>query len=169
MNGDGSTNNDLIYIPRDQSEMNFAQFTSGGRTFTAAEQASAFDAYINQDKYLSAHRGEYAERGAVILPRVTRADLSVTQDVFGHFAGARHGGQIRIDILNFGNLLNHDWGVSQRVIQNQLLTNLVVDSSGKPSYRMALFSGDLVKETFQRTATLSDVYSFMISFRYTFN
>ena len=89
--------------------------------------------------------------------------------MFGNIAGARHGGQIRIDILNFGNLLNHDWGVSQRVIQNQLLTNLVVDSTGKPSYRMALFSGDLVKETFQRTATLSDVYSFMISFRYTFN
>jgi len=169
INGDGSTNNDLIYIPRNQSEMNFAQFTSGGRTFTAAEQASAFDAYINQDKYLSAHRGEYAGRGAVILPRVTRADLSVTQDVFGNFAGARHGGQIRIDILNFGNLLNHDWGVSQRVIQNQLLTNATADAAGKPSYRMALFSGDLVKETFQRTATLSDVYSFMISFRYTFN
>ena len=26
--------NDLIYIPRDQSEMNFVAFAAGGRTFT---------------------------------------------------------------------------------------------------------------------------------------
>ena len=169
MNGDGATNNDLIYVPRDQSEMNFLQFTSGGRTFTPAEQAAAFDAYINQDEYLSARRGQYAQRGAVFLPRVTRADLSVSQDVFGRLKGGRHAGQIRIDILNVGNLINHDWGVSQRVIQNQILTNAAADAGGKVGYRMALFSGDLVKKTFQTTSTLSDVYSFMISFRYSFN
>ncbi len=58
MNGDTASGNDLIYIHRDQSEMNFAQFTSSGRTFTAAEQAAAWDAYIAQDKYLSKHRGD---------------------------------------------------------------------------------------------------------------
>lgn len=44
LNGDGGNGNDLIYIPRDQSEMNFEPFTttgSTGRTFTAAEQAAA--------------------------------------------------------------------------------------------------------------------------------
>jgi hypothetical protein len=30
LNGDGGTSNDLIYIPRDQSEMNFLQYTTGG-------------------------------------------------------------------------------------------------------------------------------------------
>ena len=138
MNGDSATNNDLIYIPRDQSEMNFAQFTSSGRTFTAAEQAAAFDAYISQDKYLSQHRGEYAQRGAVFLPMVTRADLSITQDVFGKLKGTKHTGQFRIDILNVGNLLNSDWGVGQRVIRNQILTNAAADSQGRPSYRMAV-------------------------------
>src|SRR5213075_629667 len=29
MNGDSASNNDLIYIPRDTSEMSFASFTSG--------------------------------------------------------------------------------------------------------------------------------------------
>jgi hypothetical protein len=169
MNGDGATGNDLIYIPRDQSEMNFASFTSGGRTFTAAEQASAFEAYIQQDAYLREHRGEHAERGAVFLPLVSRGDLSVTQDLFTSLMGRRHAGQIRIDILNFTNMLNHDWGVGQRVIQNQILTNASVDAQGRPSYRMNTFSGDLVRQTFQRTTTFNDVYSFMISFRYTFN
>ncbi len=36
----GGTSNDLIYIPRDTSEMNFEQFTSSGTTFTAAAAGS---------------------------------------------------------------------------------------------------------------------------------
>src|SRR4029079_19266627 len=51
LNGDGGTSNDLIYIPRDTSEMNFQQYTAGGRTYTSAEQAQAWDTYINADKY----------------------------------------------------------------------------------------------------------------------
>ena len=42
MNGDSASGNDLIYIHRDQSEMNFSAFTASGRTFTAAEQAAAW-------------------------------------------------------------------------------------------------------------------------------
>src|SRR5438046_10608832 len=60
-NGDAATANDLIYIPRDASEMNFQTFATGGRTFSAAEQASAFEAYIQQDAYLRSRRGQHAE------------------------------------------------------------------------------------------------------------
>ena len=42
LNGDGISNNDLIYVPRNTSEMNFVQFTSGGKTYTAAVQAAAW-------------------------------------------------------------------------------------------------------------------------------
>src|SRR4030095_5913919 len=89
MNGDGSTN-DLIYIPKDQSEMNFSAFTVGTRTFTAAEQAAAFDAYINQDDYLSEHRGEYAKRNGAVMPMFNNMDLSLTQDVFRSLGGQRN-------------------------------------------------------------------------------
>ncbi len=57
LNGDGGTSNDLYYIARDQSEMNFQPFSVGTRLYTAAEQAAAWDAYISQDSYLSEHRG----------------------------------------------------------------------------------------------------------------
>ena len=76
LNADGGTSNDLIYIPRDVSEMNFQTFTQGARTYTAAEQAAAWDAYIEQDDYLREHRGEYAQRGAVFLPLVNRLDFT---------------------------------------------------------------------------------------------
>ena len=48
LNGDGGTSNDLIYIPRDKSEMNFQTFAAGGVTFTRAEQAQAWDQYIER-------------------------------------------------------------------------------------------------------------------------
>jgi hypothetical protein len=177
MNNDGVSNNDLIYIPRDQSEMNFVQFTgSNGRVFTVADQAAAFDAYIAQDKYLSKHRGEYAKRNAAGMPMFNNMDLSVTQDVFRNFRGQRNALQVRLDIVNFGNLLNSNWGVSQRPVaalntnqQLQILTNPGVDAQGRPTYRLAVANNELITKTFQSSATTGDVYQLMLSLRYSFN
>ncbi|HUR34359.1 MAG TPA: carboxypeptidase regulatory-like domain-containing protein [Vicinamibacterales bacterium] len=181
MNGDGVSNNDLIYIPRNTSEMNFTSFTTTGatgRTYTAAEQAAAFEAYIGQDPYLSKHRGEYAQRNGMIMPIVKRMDLSLSQEVFGRVRGSRHSGQIRFDITNFGNLVNHNWGVGQRPViasstsgQNliTLLTNPTVDANGAAAYRLALVNGAFPTTTFQTTTFSSDVYTVMLSFRYNFN
>ncbi len=101
--------------------MNFQTFATGGRTYTAAEQAAAWDALIEQDDYLKEHRGEYAQRGAVFLPLVKRLDFSVSQDLFTSLKGRRHSFQFRVDFINFGNLLNSDWGVSQRLVSNSPL------------------------------------------------
>jgi hypothetical protein len=81
-NGDGGTSNDLIYIPRNVDEMNFQTFTASGRTFTAAEQAAAWETCIRQDAYLRANRGRHAGRGAVFLPIVQRMDVGVAQNRF---------------------------------------------------------------------------------------
>jgi hypothetical protein len=176
MNGDGGAGNDLIYIPRDTSEMNFSAFTVGARTFTAAEQASAFDAYINQDPYLSKHRGEYSKRGGLMMPLLNRIDMNISQDVFANVGGNRNSGQIRLDILNFGNLLNSNWGVSERTVVSGtqangigLLTNPAVDAQGRSTYRLAVVNGQLPTSTFQSNTQLADVWQFMISFRYSFN
>ncbi len=168
-NGDTGSSNDLIYIPRDRAEMNFVTFTQGGVTFTADQQAEAFEAYIAQDKYLSKHRGEYAQRGGVFLPFLHKMDLSLTQDVFKNIKGRRNAGQFRIDIQNFGNLLNSDWGVGQRVIRNNILTTPAIDAAGRLSYRMQVVNNQLVRNTFESTSGILDVYQFMLSFRYSFN
>ena len=176
MNGDGANGNDLIYIPRDASEMNFVQFTTGGRTFTPAEQAAAFEAYIQQDPYLKDHRGEYAKRGGLNMAMFNRADLSIVQDVFKNIGGKRNAAQVRLDISNFSNLLNRDWGVSKRLVLPttgangaQILTNAAADAQGRASYRMAVVNGELVRNTFQGNTGLGDVYQIMLSFRYSFN
>jgi hypothetical protein len=181
-NGDGASGNDLIYIPRDTSEMNFLPLTAGGRTFSAEEQAAAFETYIQQDPYLSKHRGEYAERGALFLPTFRRMDLSLVQDVFKNIGGKRNAGQIRLDITNFSNLLNRDWGVAKRLRVTttaangaQILASAGADAQGRLSYRMATVNNQLVTDTFEPTASITsqnsgiDVYQLMLSFRYTFN
>jgi hypothetical protein len=166
-NGDGQIN-DLIYIPKDTSEMNFKPLTVSGKTYTAADQAAAFDQYIQADSYLSSHRGQYAERNAVFLPMVNRIDLSVSQDVSATISGHKHTGQIRLDITNFGNLLNKNWGVSQRLVNGSILTAPTADATGKLSYTLQTANGNLLTSPLQTNAGVADVYVMMLSFRYTF-
>jgi hypothetical protein len=169
-NNDAVFGNDLIYIPRDQSEMNFKPLVSGGKNFTAADQAAAFEQYIQSDPYLSSHRGQYAERNGFYSPLVNRVDLSIMQELFHKVGGARHSGQIRLDITNFGNLLNHNWGVSQRLVNNQILTSPTVDAQGRLTYNMQTASaGVLLTSPWQTNAGIADVYVMMLSFRYGFN
>jgi hypothetical protein len=179
INGDGGTN-DLLYVPRDRSEMNFVQFThTNGRVFTIAEQQDAFEAYIAQDPYLNTRRGQYAERGGLKMPISSKLDLSIMQKVFTNVGGRRNSGEFRLDITNFGNLLNKNWGVGDRTVVTgstansiPLLTitaNQALDAQGRVQYRMAVANNELVSSTFQKTAFLSDVYQLMLSFRYTFN
>jgi hypothetical protein len=173
-NGDGGTSNDLIYIARDPSDMNFQTYTSGGVTYTAAEQAAAWENYIAQDDYLSQHRGEYAVRGATFLPMVFRTDLSISQDVFKSIAGRRNSLQFRVDIANFGNLLNSDWGVGQRLVNAQPLIipssaqGGSADASGRLQYRMRAVNNTWMTTSLQSTTGFSDVYSVMFSIRYQF-
>ena len=54
------------------------------------------------------------ERNSNILPMLHRVDLSITQDFYVNIAGKRNSFQFRADILNFTNMVNRDWGVSQR-------------------------------------------------------
>ncbi|MCG3121246.1 MAG: hypothetical protein ALAOOOJD_04252 [bacterium] len=183
LNGDGGTANDLIYIPRDVSEMNFQEFTQSGVTYTAAQQAAAWDAYIKQDKYLSENRGKYAKRGGVRLPMVYRVDLSISQDLFTNISGTRNGLQFRVDFLNFGNLLNKNWGVGQRLVGMNstapfFTTPLsvptaaqggAVDAQGRAQYRLRVVDGKLLSKSLEQTTFLTDVFRIQFGLRYNFN
>ena len=136
---------------------------------TPEQQAAAWDAYIDQDPYLSTRRGQYAERNALFLPMIWRADLSITQDLFGKVGGKLNKFQVRLDILNFTNFLKDSWGVSQRVIQNRPLTNPSLNGAGELQYRLATNGGELLNTTFQKNAGFNDVYRFQLSLRYLFN
>jgi hypothetical protein len=167
--GDGGTSNNKIYIHRDISEMNFETYSSGGRTFTSDEQAAAWNAFIEQDAYLSRNRGQYAERGAVVLPWFVRADLSFQQEVFANVWDRRNALQFRVDFLNVGNLLNSNWGVSQSLTTSSPLLARGADAEGRARYRLRNIGGELVSQSFRYNSGLSDVFQVQFGLRYTFN
>jgi hypothetical protein len=172
LNGDRVNNNELIFVPNKGTDIKFAPLTVGTRVYTEAEQQAAFDAYISQDPYLSTRRGQYAERNALDLPWLHRFDLSIAQDVFVKIGGKRNSFQIRADILNFGNMLNNEWGVSQRATNPQLLNFVSRDANNVPSFRLATqrdASGTyLIKDTYQYNSSVFDVWTAQLGIRYTF-
>ena len=173
MNGDRVNNNELIFIPKAGTDIKFAPLVVGTTTYTEAQQQAAFDAYIKQDKYLSANRGQYAARNASVLPMLHRFDLSVVQEFFVKVKGKRNTLQFRADILNFGNMLNDSYGVSQRVTNPQVLAFSSVNTSGEPLYKLATQknvdgSTTLIKDTYQYNSSVFDVWQAQIGLRYIF-
>jgi hypothetical protein len=114
VNGDGYGGNDLIYIPRNQGESGLVDCVDPicrPTPVTADDQWTALNAFIEQDPYLSEHRGQIAERFGLINPWYSNVDLRVLQDFAIERGGQRHAFQLSIDVLNALNLLNSDWGV----------------------------------------------------------
>jgi hypothetical protein len=172
LNGDRVNNNELVFVPNKGSDIKFAPLTVGTRVYTEAEQQAAFDAYIGQDDYLSTRRGQYAERNSSFLPWLHRFDLSVTQDFFVNVKGQRNTIQLRFDILNFGNMVNDKWGVSQRATNPTILTyNSVVNN--EPVYRLATQkfadgTTGLLRDTYSRNSSVFDVWTAQFGIRYIF-
>ncbi|MBK5096816.1 MAG: TonB-dependent receptor, partial [Gemmatimonadetes bacterium] len=100
VNGDGATGNDLIYIPRDESEIRLED----------PSQWNALNEFIEQDSYLSSHRGEIAERFGLVNPWYTDLSLRILQDfIFGN--GRDNVLQVSVDFENMLNLFSSSWGV----------------------------------------------------------
>ncbi len=127
INNDSSGLNDLIYIP---TATDIAAMTFDTTNSTQAAQRTALEAYIQQDKYLSAHRGSYAGKYEAIKPWYSNWDLRVAQD-YNLKSGQKI--QFTLDILNVGNLLNSNWGVRQNVGNEQPI-GVSVDNAGNPTY-----------------------------------
>jgi hypothetical protein len=178
MNGDRVNNNDLIFVPNRAADIRFQNITGtvGGVPntiiFTEAQQQVAYDAYINQDKYLSTRRGQYAERNGLALPMIHRLDLSTTQDFYIMIKGKKNSFQFRADILNFTNFLNRDWGLTQRVVNANVL-NYRTTTANVPFFQLATQveangSRVLIKDSFQKNASPFDVWQAQFTLRYTF-
>ncbi len=90
----------LLYIPKDLNDINLEDPT----------QWSALNEFIEQDKYLSKHRGEYAERNASRTPWTNIIDLKIVQDIWVNIADRKQTLQFGFDVFNIGNMLNKDWG-----------------------------------------------------------
>ena len=99
-NGDGY-NYDAIYIPRTKEELLFVSDSDRDR----------FWAYVENDKYLSRHKGKYAEAYSVYSPWVHRLDFHYAHDFKVRIGKTTNTLQLSVDIKNLLNIFNSSWGV----------------------------------------------------------
>ncbi|OKL41932.1 TonB-dependent receptor [Pontibacter flavimaris] len=165
LNREGNFANDLIYVPRSQSEINLEPFTSGGLTFSAEEQWEALDDFISNDDYLSDRRGRYAERNGARMPWTHQVDLRVFQDFVLQAGDNRHTFQVTFDIFNVGNLLNRDWGHEFFVNNeaNEIIRFAGLDDAGNPTFT---FNPGSVR---YNTAPFASRWQGQLGLRYLFN
>ena len=175
-NRDGVTGNDLIYIPKDarnSSEITFTPVTRNGVTYTAAQQGQLFEDYINQDKYLRAHRGQYAERNGAQIPWRNQVDFKLLQDIFVKAGKYRNTFQFTLDIFNAGNLLNPSWGKQKTINASSILTPSLtgVNPGGTvvPTFQLAADRGQMITRTFRDNVSIFSTYSMQFGLRYIFN
>lgn len=136
----GDASNRLMYVPNSANELNFQEFTVNGEQITEAMQRELLDAYIDQDDYLNSQRGSVVERNGLLGTWVNRFDLRIAQDI-AFTKTDRNKLQLTIDITNFGNMLNSDWGIGQEPLQRNLLNYRGVNAEGEPLYRLNLVPG----------------------------
>ena len=111
-NADGQSANDLLYVPKntfDPTEILFTGYNgTPAQQLSAQAQAAAFDTFINSVPCLRNNRGKLLTRNICRNPWINEVDVT-----FGQSLTAFHQQnlQLRLDVLNFGNLLNSHWGV----------------------------------------------------------
>jgi hypothetical protein len=173
-NRDGVSGNDLIYIPADPSQIDFTSFTyPNGVTLTAQQQKDIFFNYVNQDKYLKKHKGQYAERNGAVAPWRNQVDVRFSQDIFTNLLKSRNTLQFTIDIFNFGNMLNSNWGKVKSVNASALLvptnqTSLVPGGTVRPTFRLQTDRNHVVTETFRDNVSITSTYYMQFGLRYIF-
>lgn len=174
-NRDGITGNDLIWIPTatQVQNMQFNSQTVGGVAYNQQTQRDLFEAYIQQDKYLRTHRGQYAERNGAMAPWRNQFDVKFLQDLFVKAGKYRNTLQFSVDIFNAGNLINNSWGKGKATNATSILSiananSLVPGGSVLPIFTLAQDRGQMITRTFRDVVSTSSTYSIQLGLRYIF-
>jgi hypothetical protein len=124
-NGDAQFFNDLLFVPTNVSDV---VVTNG----TAAQ----LDDFVNGDKCLSESRGKITERNCARQPFTNSMDVKFAVGLPVQRAKV----ELTMDILNFLNLLNDEWGRYEFLdfqTLNALAYGGIDAATGKPIYNIA--------------------------------
>ena len=132
VNDGGFNFNEVAYIPGSASDINLVE--SNG--LSASEQYAILDEFINNDPYLSDHRGQFAERNSNWAPFKTIFDARFLQEFKVNTGSNTNILQFSVDVFNLNNLLNKEWGHINSLGFGTY--NLVflddIDDNGVPTY-----------------------------------
>ena len=165
---DASGGNDLIYIPTtaDLTNQIFLPNTVGSgasaTTYSPQQQKDALDAFIQNNKYLRKHRGEFAGRNGDRQPFTNIIDLRIAQDFNLKVSSKRRlQFQVTYDMFNFTNFLNRDWGRTYFISNDQFsllaFSGYVASTNLTPQYK---FNPLLTQPQSQTNVSTSSAPSF---------
>lgn len=166
LNADGNTGNDLVYVPLDATDPSEIMFADAG-SVTAAQQAAAFESFINSVECLRESRGRILERNSCREPWRNIVDVSIRQSLPG-FQGHRLA--LQLDIFNFTNLLNKKWGEVARTqggFSNVNLLTHVGQTPGAIGTSQGIFQFPLNTQRYD-TQNLASNYQLQLSLRYSY-
>lgn len=165
INNDGFDQNDLFYIPKDNSDILLGSISSGAFVSNPG-MYTAFNNFVNNNAYLSSHKGQIAERNADRNPWVNYVDLHISQDIpifNGHIL------TINYDILNLMNLLSSDWGWNSSVFSTYRVVNRVGTLSTGPDAGKNVYSFSAPSNNTPFTpSNISSRWQMQLGIRYTF-
>jgi hypothetical protein len=116
VNGDGLTDNDLLYVPKDANDVILVEdrTVAQGGVVPVGQNIPKTDVrytqlmnMVNGDSYMKDHKGQMLERNALRSPWSHQVDMRLSQE-FMPITG--HKLELTFDILNVLNLINRDWG-----------------------------------------------------------
>ena len=167
INQDGTTSNDLMYVPTD-AEIDLMTFIPlldiNGVTQNAAAQRTALKQFIAQDEYLSELRGQYTEKYGGETPWYTQVDLRLLQDLIIN-PKTKQTLQFSVDVVNIGNMLSSKWGVRQYATTSGYYQPITAYyNSNNPTYQ---FDPSL-KTTFVDSPDLQSRWQIQLGLRYIF-
>ena len=177
INRDGASG-DLIYVPKDPSEITFVPLTVGtgdkAVTYTPEQQSDFFFRYIEDDDYLRGRKGKYAERNAAFTPFNGQFDFRFQQDIFTNIGGKRNTLQFTWDVVNFGNLLNRNWGTLRNSGTSSILvpTNVADLEPGgttRPTFRIQTDNNLPISHRYTDNVGYSSTFEMQFGFRFIFN
>ena len=141
--------NQLIYIPTNDDLAKM--------TFVDDDNKSAFKNFIESDKYLSTHRGQYEERNAILAPWLNRINIHISREMEFSVLGKKNYIEIAADVKNVANLLNNHWGVYKSMDNNVIL-----------NYNKDTQVYTFTKPNWESYANTTSTWSAVLSLRYKF-
>jgi len=171
-NGDGVAELDLMYIPED-ADMGLKGSTAAFR-FNSQEDMDAYVKFAANDKYLSSHKGQYAEAYSVAAPLRHSIDFRYAHDFVIKIGNVKNTLQLNLNISNVSNLLNSSWGYSYVGLRSitgsyrniRPLVQSSTDPDGVPVFKSTLPEN---ATTWELSKNYNSLWYMQIGVKYMFN
>jgi hypothetical protein len=163
LNGDNLTK-DLMYIPNDVNEL----------LWVSDEDKAAFKAFMDNDPYLSTHKGQYAEAYAGRSPWRHLLDARIAKTFKKTIGKTTHNFELSVNANNVLNMINSSWGLYKYSCFNSYeeVSPLKVDhiENNTPVFSMNKdVDGEYPTSTFTQThKNTNQCWSLMFGLKYSF-